>query len=167
MNWFHEKYVKSYISSIFFILSIWIQVCQILFSMLPKYVSNISDLWKWNFVTSRKKWIWAKYVGFFYLMLSMIRLYYDHLVPFLHIGGSNWVWVFRCVPDILGQKVCFWPFMEKTIDWKLSPMKECVPKSNLMMILPPTSSKNSVETGNARISSHSLRYFVKSQLRKL
>ena len=22
------------------------------------------------------------------------------------------------------KKVCFWPFMEKTIDWKLSPMKE-------------------------------------------
>ena len=70
----------------------------------------------------------------------MIRIFYDHLVPFLHIGGSNWVWVFRCVPDILGQKSLFLTIYGED-DWlEVVTNERVVPRSNLMKILPPPTS---------------------------
>ena len=55
----------------------------------------------------------------------------------LHIGGSNWVWVFRCVPDILGQKSLFLTIYGED-DWlEVVTNERVVPRSNLMKIPPP------------------------------
>ena len=98
---------------------------------------------------------WQISLGFSYLVLSMIRIFYDHLVPFLHIGGSNWVWVFRCVPDILGQKSMFLTIYGED-DWlEVVTNERVVPRSNLMKILPsPTSRIHLCSSSKAFSSSY-------------